>query len=290
MVDQTASGRAWEYALAQEFANTIPSASLSQGGGHKNAQISYHATSSTTKRELDRAARRAVAFLMQNDSRIALTTDIEIPSNRRGQQGDVRDHILHSLEGTIGISAKKHHDAVKHSRLSDQIDFGEIWYGEPCSRTYWRHVNPVFLELRNYAADTKWRDIPDKHKRYYLPILEAFILELKSHADPPRLLRYLLGRDDFYKVIVEKDQTVTIQSFNMDGTLEWGRKLRMPDTVHEAHIKPNSTTTAIVILSDGWQISFRIHSARSDVEPSLKFDITLVGHPKSLSQHSIPAS
>ena len=32
-------------------------------------------------------------------------------------------------------------------------------------------------------------------------------------------------------------------------------------------------------MDNGWQISFRIHSASSKVEPSLKFDIQLVGQP-----------
>jgi len=35
-------------------------------------------------------------------------------------------------------------------------------------------------------------------------------------------------------------------------------------------------------MDNGWAISFRIHSASTIVEPSLKFDIQLVGQPANL--------
>ncbi|CAN0052520.1 unnamed protein product, partial [Chrysoparadoxa australica] len=44
----------------------------------------------------------------------------------------------------------------------------------------------------------------------------------------------------------------------------------------------DSSTTLIVSLNEGWQISFRIHSAKSTVEPSLKFDINLISTPHRL--------
>jgi hypothetical protein len=37
----------------------------------------------------------------------------------------------------------------------------------------------------------------------------------------------------------------------------------------------------------GWQISFRIHNASTMVEPSLKFDINIVGLPSNLSRQVI---
>jgi HaeIII restriction endonuclease len=40
--------------------------------------------------------------------------------------------------------------------------------------------------------------------------------------------------------------------------------------------------TAAATLTEGWQISFRIHNASSRIEPSLKFDINLVSAPHTL--------
>ena len=53
--------------------------------------------------------------------------ELEIAQDNRGEAGDVRDiiisRVLHKWE--IGLSAKNNHSAVKHSRLSDTIDFGK---------------------------------------------------------------------------------------------------------------------------------------------------------------------
>ncbi len=55
----------------------------------------------------------------------------------------------------------------------------------------------------------------------------------------------------------------------------------------ELSFKPNSTDTLFLICDEGWQISFRIHNASSKVEPSLKFDINLIGQPPALYTHHI---
>ena len=35
-------------------------------------------------------------------------------------------------------------------------------------------------------------------------------------------------------------------------------------------------------LNNGWQLSFRIHNAKTEVEPSLKFDIQFIGMPTTI--------
>lgn len=46
--------------------------------------------------------------------------------------------------------------------------------------------------------------------------------------------------------------------------------------------KPGSTNTVEMFLDNGWQLSFRIHSASTKVEPSLKFDVQFIGMPTSV--------
>ncbi|WP_374110347.1 HaeIII family restriction endonuclease [uncultured Streptococcus sp.] len=36
-------------------------------------------------------------------------------------------------------------------------------------------------------------------------------------------------------------------------------------------------------MDNGWTISFRIHNASSRIEPSLKFDIQLIGFPSAIT-------
>ena len=60
----------------------------------------------------------------------------------------MRDIVI-QINGTeIGISAKHNHQAVKHSRLSDKIDFGKEWGGHPVSSRYWKAVKPIFEDMR----------------------------------------------------------------------------------------------------------------------------------------------
>lgn len=67
--------------------------------------------------------------------------------------------------------------------------------------------------------------MPDKENDVYIPLLQAFIAEInlqnQIHPDiPSRLVEYLLGKHDFYKVIsIDKQRTTQIQSYNLHGTL-----------------------------------------------------------------------
>ena len=105
-----------------------------------------------------------------------------------------------------------------------------------------------------------------------------------------------LGNQDFYKVIKGKKK-VEIQAYNLHGTLNLPfekvkpkakiPKLKLPTRLIEIVYQENSTTTLLVSLNEGWQISFRIHNASSRVEPSLKFDINLVSAPHTLFTNHI---
>jgi hypothetical protein len=196
-----------------------------------------------------------------------------------------------------GISAKNNHRAVKHSRLSNDIDFGQKWLGIPCSDTYFNEVKPVFdnlAKLRTASKATqKWVALGDYHTSVYIPILDAFKKELLrlDAENPGTVAERLIGNKDFYKVIKGSNK-VEIQAYNLRGTLNLPfesvkpkakiPKLKLPSRLIEVVYQENSKTTLLVTLNEGWQISFRIHNASSRIEPSLKFDINLVSAPHSL--------
>lgn len=232
---------------------------------------------------------------------------LELVTDQRGQAGDVRDVLMiRALQKwEIGISAKNNHRAVKHSRLSHKIDFGEKWLGIPCSETYFNEINPIFSqleELRNQDRSTLWSSIEDTHAQVYVPILDAFRKELlRLDKENPgivaeNLVQYLIGTEDFYKII-KGSNTVEIQGYNLHGSLNQSfngikpkakiPKLKLPSRLIEIVYNKNSQTTLLVSLNEGWQISFRIHNASSRVEPSLKFDINLVSAPHTLFTNHI---
>lgn len=229
-----------------------------------------------------------------NDEFLALY----IQPDECGRKGDVRDIIIErkDIVWEIGLSVKHNHFAVKHSRIAKTLDFGKEWYGVQCSDEYWNEVKSVFEFLEEEKnKGTYFRDLESKEDQVYLPLLSAFISELrkqiKKHKNIPlKLVEYLLSRYDFYKIISIDDRKLTvIQSFNMFGTLNLPSKtsepelkvpkIKLPKKLLSIDFKDNSKTTIIMSFDNGWQFSFRIHNASTFVEPSLKFDIQLIGIP-----------
>ena len=109
----------------------------------------------------------------------------------------------------------------------------------------------------------------------------------RKYAIPQKIMSYLLSRYDFYKIIKENGD-VSIASFNIYHTLKWRQRLKLPNRIIEIKFKPKSKTTVLMVLDQGWQVSFRIHNATSNIESSLKSDINLVGCPDKLTTHLIP--
>lgn len=286
MPNQTESGKAWEYGLARRFC-ALSGVDMVVNRPRYQSQTSYDLLPEGERMAIDRAASESVVFLKAHDPRLNDAKLIAIQPDSAGRRGDVRDILVQTNSGeTIGISAKHRHAALKHSRLSDKLDFGEDWYGKPCSKEYWDAVSPVFNALRASSA-TYWRELPNKWEDYYAPIMRAFINEVSRNADVERMLLYLAGRFDFYKVI-KVNGNIRIQSFNLRGDLLWGSKVPLPNRVIEFDMRDNSRTTADLTLSRGWSLSFRIHNANALIEPSLKFDVQLTGNPNEMGNYEIP--
>ncbi len=229
------------------------------------------------------------------------TLELFIQPDAKGEEGDVRDILIvrRGIRWEIGLSIKHNHFAVKHSRLSRALDFGKHWFSVPCSQTYWTDVYPIFLYLTEECKkETKWRDLPDKENDVYIPLLTAFMNEIKRSNNidrniPRKMVEYLLGEFDFYKVIsVDSKRFTQILSFNLRGTLNKPSRTsnpqihipiaNLPSRIVSLDFKPNSNNTVELYMDGGWQFSFRIHNASTLVEPSLKFDIQVIGMPTTI--------
>ena len=227
--------------------------------------------------------------------------ELLIQKDKKGEDGDVRDILIarSGIKWEIGLSMKHNHFAVKHSRLSHLIDFGEKWYGVPCSESYWQSVMPIFDYLQEQKRKGKaWFELSDKSERVYVPLLKAFMQELRltygNHKElPQKMVEYLLGEFDFYKVVSIDNQRMTqINTFNLHGTLNKNGKrnkakatiprVLLPTRIVSLDFKPGSDNTIELYLDGGWQFSFRIHNASTMVESSLKFDIQIIGMPTTI--------
>ena len=215
--------------------------------------------------------------------------ELKIQSDDKGKEGDVRDVLIirRGIEWEIGLSVKHNHFAVKHSRLSKNLDFGKKWYGINCSKQYWRDIKPIFDYLDcEKQKGSKWSDLPNKEHDVYVPLLNAFKGELERQSllfgrDIPKLMvEYLLGKFDFYKVIgIDSKKIIQIQSYNLRGTLNrHGKKQKrsvelqistLPARIVSFGYKLDSRNTLELYLDEGRQFSFRIYNASTKVESSL---------------------
>jgi HaeIII restriction endonuclease len=314
---QTINGKAFEYALLNEFLErlkVVTSVTVIENEPFKTALKCFVSFNEKEQSHYKLVASFAVNFLLDIEPRLANGIDkndvlqLEIVADKAGQTGDVRDVLaIRSLQKwEIGISAKNNHRAVKHSRLSNDIDFGQKWLRIPCSLNYFEEIKPIFSNLAKLRtaskATQKWDTLGDYHTSVYVPVLDAFkteLLRLDSEnfgIVAERLVEYLIGNQDFYKVI-KGNNKVEIQAYNLHGTLNLPfnnikpkakiQRLKFPNRLIEVVYQNNSKTTLLVTLNEGWQISFRIHNASSRIEPSLKFDINLVSAPHSLFSNQL---
>ncbi len=312
-LSQRETGKAFEYSLLiklYELLSHKQDVKIVEDRSFDIALECFNKCSDKEQHKYKRASESAIKHLMLLEPRLTNplskndALELQLISDKAGIVGDTRDilAIRKKHQWEIGISAKNQHRALKHSRLSGRIDFGKKWLGIPCSSEYITKVKEIFDALRPLSkSKTLWSSLPKKHE-IYQKVLNAFRNELlkidrkNPSIVPERLLHYLIGKQDFYKVIKENRLTL-IQAFNFNGTLNKPAneirpsihvgKLQFPTRIIEFRYKNNSTNTLHLTFDKGWQISFRIHSASSRVETSLKFDINIIGHPQSLYSHRV---
>ena len=311
---QTDKGKAFEYACLKALYDKLSTGdevTIEDSPQMRTAKKCFELQDDKTKADLYAAAVAASKVVCRlepqlENSQKNVPLYLCIQTDSEGIAGDVRDVVCIRRQNKwqIGLSCKHNHHAVKHSRLSETIDFGKEWLNIPCDKSYFDKVVPLFRELRDIRDKSKdttpvrWEEIPDKAERYYKPILNAFMTELKRLADnnagvPERLIHYMLGVYDFYKVITDdRKRTTRVEAINISGTLNQpsGKiksivdvpKLKMPTRFYHIGFKENSDNTVEVVCDEGWALSLRIHNASSRVEPSLKFDVQLISLPPAL--------
>lgn len=302
-------GRAFEYACIVELKNKIivHRPVVIDKNTVSAAERAWSVQSEEIKQNFKRAAEAFIDTLFSAEPLILecdgsddiVTLSINKDSDAEG--GDVRDIVItrKTIRWDIGLSMKHNHFAAKHSRLSSKIDFGEKWYGIPCADSYWDKIKPIFENLRALKNQKfAWHDMQNKENEVYIPILSAFVEELnRAYKNdctiPARLISYLLGIRDFYKVVaIDKKQITEFQSFNLRGELnKEGKHTKatliipqadLPTEIIQLRFKPESKNTVELFLNNGWSLSFRIHNASTIVEPSLKFDIQFLGVPANI--------
>lgn len=297
MSTQTDNGRAFEWAVGTALSKQTGFA-IEKNAFSNNAEFAFAGISGKKQHTFTIAAQLAVEHILSKENlhnQASANGSIKFNSDKAGAAGDVRDLLLTINGKILGISCKNNHQALKHSRLSGTVDFIKKWGVDPsgCSADYWQKAKPLFDELkkirRDSGAKSLWSDVEDKAQRFYWPILDAWAGELQricqiSPAKQSELCRaiisYLVGKYDFYKVICEGAERVQIQAWNFNKTLAT-KQTKYPDFINAINNKNGGQYSKTLVFNHGYSINFRIHSASSRVEPSLKFDINAIGLPTS---------
>ena len=301
-------GRAYEFAwinaLSREL-NKIRKTDIVSNSSLDANKRAWDNMPEDIKEILTTSAEAAIETIFELEPRMVEADDnvltLEFQKDDAGTTGDVRDIVIKrdNINWEIGLSIKHNHEAIKHSRLSHRLDFGNEWFDIPCSQQYWDNVTPVFDRLKSEKAKgTKWPEIADKDEEVYVPLLNAFMDEVNraytsDSTMPRKMVEYLIGINDYYKVVSHDSQRLTmIHSFNVHGTLNKPSKIKvsaisiplvqLPTELVTMRFKTNSKNTVEMYLNNGWQLSFRIHNASSKVEPSLKFDVQFIGMPSTI--------
>lgn len=312
------AGKAFEYACVMDLYHYLEGrqdVAIEESPQYRTAKGFFDGAPEGIKDNMQRAAAAATRAIVRLEPQLEYGTDgyltLSLQPDAAGMAGDVRDVLcVRSATGwEIGISCKHNHMAVKHSRLSATIDFGQKWLNIPCSEHYFDIVVPIFNELADIRTNSNrtalWESFGDtKATRYYIPVLNAFMEEMdrlyhSNPAVPERLVHYLIGFHDFYKVIAKDAFKYTqIDAVNINGTLNRPAGdhvamtriplLELPDRIYDMDYAPGSDNKIHVVLNKGWEISMRLHNASSKVEPSLKFDVNLISLPHSIFSMAEP--
>lgn len=301
-------GRAYEYAWMNALytkLNSIRKTKIIDNSSLAANKRAWLTVSENMQKIFKISASSAIDTILELEPLMSDSIDdellLEFQQDGAGIKGDVRDIVIkrNDIQWEVGLSIKHNHEAVKHSRLSYKIDFGNEWFGLPCSKDYWDTIMPIFNRLKSEKKlGTNWSDILNKEQAVYVPLLKAFMDELNRayaiDSDMPRkMVEYLIGTKDYYKVVSRDSKCLTVvHTFNMHGTLNKQSKIKistisvpiveLPTELVALKFKSNSTNTVEMYLNNGWQLSFRIHNASTKVEPSLKFDIQFIGMPISI--------
>lgn len=283
MAGQTQRGKAFVFKVASALSTRLV-VSLAEDSPMLEAMKSAKSAPPDFTQAADVAAKQ----LVKTDKKMkADAVGVRIQPTVAGRAGDVRDIIVVLKCGQkIGVSAKVNNKAVKHSRASRTNDLFENWMGAEASDRYWSATEPVWSELDRGVDERLLFSELDNKEGLYLRFIRAFEDEFhhvaRQHPDAGRrLFTSLMGTHDFYKVMLNTmRRVVEIQPMNWNGTLGWtGRRLQVPDKISSIRRKNGSNNTLEVHFDQGWVMTMRIHSARSEVERSLKFDVQLVGLP-----------
>lgn len=321
MATNTIKGKAFEYAvlrsLERKLAGEDVEVNIVKSPAFETAKSSFEVLDDNAKRDYKLAADCGIDMIRPLEPRLGNSNSIlklQIQTDAQGQEGDVRDVIcIRDAEGwEIGFSCKHNHEALKHPRVTEGMDFGSDWVGIPCSAEFKQRIASALKPVEKWAdSGDLWRQHSDiVQDTVYMPILNAFVDEISRLCEldasvPGKLLGYFFGVEDFYKIIAKDRRrdgapgTTKVMAFNINGELGQSdsgvkplhpvKHIKMPSKLFDIRVKEGTKTTILITFDESWVVSMRLHNADSKVRRTgLKWDVQLKGMPSDMYQQEQP--
>ena len=154
-IKSTIYGKAYEYACVlaiKDIVTKYRDVQIVSNDSLDIAKVRYQEISNQDREEMLSSATCGINAIIEMEPRIiedgkdVLSISLQ-PDNVATQNGDIRDVLIirRSIKWEIGISVKHNHAALKHSRLSQQLDFGKEWMQYP----YWG-----FIKMKLYSVQS----------------------------------------------------------------------------------------------------------------------------------------
>jgi len=317
MSGQTQKGKAFEYACLKAIQEELRvrgyDVLVDVGPAYATAKSAYEHLHPGEIKDYDDAAKTGAKMLFPLEPEFlygggALTLSLNTDSAGKSNKKDVRDLLCLRSEDNweIGISCKHNHEALKHPRITKNLDFGTDWVGYPCSTEFMSTAQLIVEPLHECrTSGINWDAVPDKWDAFYVPLLKAHLDEIirlcAEHNDvPAKLLTYFFGAKDFYKLISnESGKTTRLIAFNMSDTLSCpvGKikpvsrmpKIKLPTRLIEGRLKEETKTTIQLTFDGGWVVDMRLHNKdKAATHTSLAWDVSLAGLPHGVYQNERP--
>lgn len=292
------SGDSLEYVLIESAAQKLQSirpVEVVKDEKYYSVKNSFDSLDSETKLQLTLISKQMVEELIKSEPQLIRHAPnepikIHIQLDTEGKKGDVRDLII--TVGTtdpkeIGVSAKNNNNAVKHPRISNNINIGQEWMGVACSDNYFKEVGEQFAPLvekkgKNWSTEYSEDGKGEVYKGVCLAVIKEITNICQNNEEAvANLVKFLIGRKSFYKLINQDSKSFTLEAYDFNNSLTVGQ-LDLPSKIEGIRFKEGSNHTFIIDFDKNWSLSFRIHNASSKIEPSLKFDIRLEKSPFNL--------
>jgi hypothetical protein len=308
---QNESGRAFEYAVFLAMITACKRhrliINIQRTRAFEQASGAYRTIGPTKRTELKLAAIAGVESVCLLEPKLLDRTgsnnlNIYLSEDAAGKKGDPRDIVVHRQGWELGLSAKHESPWIKSPRVSNLGSFGKSWLQLDCTQEYRHDITNAFALANEYLGQN-WEHLPKTpeckvsplKREIYSLVLLAFKAELlrleQMHGSivPSRLMQFLLGAYDYYK-LARMGQATQLQPFNMygglgqksisNGPITPVKRLKLPDRFLQIEI--SDWDKMRIHFDCGWQIELRVHNKDKQIAPSLAFETSVIGQPSSL--------